>query len=100
MSDGNGRGGNGRFSMGNAGGPGRPKKSKSLDTAMLRDLAASAESGPELFLTAMVLKDREEWLERIESGFPKAVADKIKRLVLLAELAQNEIIRRLRDLPM
>jgi len=98
--NGNGRDGDGRFSPGNPGGPGRPKKAKVLDDATLRSVMASADSGPELYLTAHVLADRDAWLTRIESQFPKRVSDRIQTLVALSDLARGEIARRLQRLPL
>lgn len=95
-SNGNGRGGNGRFTQGNGGGPGRPAKKKQLDDATLKDLLDVGD-GPELFLVASVLADREEWLAKIEKSFPKAVSDRIKTLVALSDLARHEVVKRLRD---
>jgi len=98
MAKGNGDGG--RFALGNAGGPGRPRKSKVLDNSTLRDLMEAAQGGGELYLTAMALRDRDSWLARVESDFPKPIVDRIKTLVALSDLARGEIVRRLRDLPM
>jgi hypothetical protein len=99
MADGNGHDGAGRFTAGNAGGPGRPKKRKQLDDLTLRDLMATGESGAELYITAMVLSQREDWLADIEKHFAKGVSDRIKTMVAIADLARAELVRRLRDMP-
>ena len=97
MVDRNGREGNGRFAAGNAGGPGRPKKRKELEDATLRELEAAGEGGAELYLAAMVLHDRDEWVRKIEEDFPREIGDRIRTIVALSDLARREIVRRLRD---
>ncbi len=92
------RGKSGRFAAGGPGGPGRPKKAKGLRDATLFDLASPA-SGAELYLTATMLADREEWLASIEMDFPPSVVSRIKMLVAVSDLARSEIIRRLREVP-
>ena len=101
MVDGNGKShdAGGRFAAGNGGGPGRPPKRKALDDATLHELMGMADFGPDLYIAAMMLDQRADWLERIDQMFPKVVSDRIKTLVAIADLSRKELVRRLRDLP-
>lgn len=98
VANGQDREGNGRFASGNSGGPGRPRKRPPLGDVTLRDLAVEP-TGPELFVTAMALRDRDGWLADIDSTFTKDVATRVRTLLYLSDMARTEIIRRLRDLP-
>lgn len=101
MVDGNGsdRDQSGRFTHGNRGGPGRPRGKHQVDVATLRDLAIPPD-GPELYIVAMMLKDREKWLGMIEEDFPAYVVQKIKGILAVADFSQAELVRRLREMPL
>ena len=85
---------NGRFQPGNPGGPGRPRKQKQFDGATLRDIADAGKDGTLLYLTAMVLRDRDEWLEKIEDDFSPEVVTKIKTLVAISTAVTRPGINR------
>jgi len=93
----NGRDAGGRFTEGNGGGPGRPKKRKQLDDSSLVDLMNAGESGAELYLAAMALQNRDEFVAMIERDFPKHILDRIRTIIGLSDLARGEIIKRLRE---
>jgi len=95
----------GQFQPGNPGGPGRPPRSllaaaqPTLSSAQLGELATAA-NGPHLYLTALAIAERGDWLEKIARDFPPAVAARIRALVDLADLAEEELSRRIfNDLP-
>ena len=92
------RGENGRYLPGNPGGPGRPPQRKRellLTNDELHELGRL--NGPGLWWAAESASDREAWLVKIKAHFPAAAAARAENLARLADLATEELRRRLID---
>lgn len=82
----------GRFEKGTGPGPGRPRKCDKVAEDFLVEMAGV--TGVDLFLTAKMLVDREEWLEVIRGGFDARIVAKIERLVVFAKSCEEELLSR------
>lgn len=85
----------GRFLPGGPGGPGRPRRTEDRYFTHDELLTLSKVEGHELYLAAVAMQERKEWVDKIPRQFPPEIAAKIEKLVILADLAQDVIMRRL-----
>lgn len=83
-----GRGPGGRFLPGNAGGPGRRRKT---GAAAWQELAGI--SGTDLWWVAKVAADREDWLGFMRKSLPAEAVARAERINALADAAAVELRR-------
>jgi len=87
----------GRFTVGNPGGPGRPRKPGASEAFSEVDLGRfiNAAEGPALWFAAQAFAESDEWLAKIKQYFPEDVYKRVARIVEVAKLAEQVQVRRL-----